>query len=329
MSIWEEVYARHKEGGSVPVDPQVEEVLSDSLGHQPKPADSISFEDMYYRTGKPKAKAEPAAQTEPAAKPEPAAQTEPVKQGAQDQDPKSQPQTEAPVKQTEVRFIPRITKSKLTVPYPAVLAKMRYSLSDAWANIAVETKGRIETLLFCGAARKEGVTLISYHLAMYLSKEYSMKVLYVDTNLNHTAIPAASNRPGLYSFVSEQKDIASLVVQTDYPGLYVLPSGAGAIAKNVSGNMLSREPIELLMNFCRNNFTITIIDGQPLTMSPVMIEVAKAADVTLLVCRYGYSRQEVSRLAIDKLQKFGVTSIGAILNDRQFPIPQKLYRILG
>lgn len=327
MSIWEEVYARHKEGGSVPVDPLVEEGLSDSPGQQPKPADSISFEDMYYRTGKPKAA--PAAKTASAVKTEPAVQAAPVQQGGQDQDHKTPPQTEAPVKQGEVRFIPRVTKSKLTVSYPAVLAKMRYSLSDAWANIAVETKGRIETVLFCGAARKEGVTLISYHLAMYLSKEYSMKVLYVDTNLNHTAIPAAANRPGLYSFVSEQKDLASLVVQTDYPGLYVLPSGAGAIAKNVSSNMLSREPIEIMMNFCRSNFTITIIDGQPLTMSPVMIEVAKAADVTLLVCRYGYSRQEVSRLAIDKLQKFGVTSIGAILNDRQFPIPQKLYKIMG
>lgn len=317
MSIWEEIYARHKEAGRTPVDPQVEKVLSDHLDNQPRPADQVSFEDIYYRTGKPAAKTNAKPATAPAGK------AEPIKQ----------PGVEAKAETTETaaksRFIPRVQKGKLTVPYPAILAKMRYSLSDAWANIAVETKQPIQTVLFCGASRKEGVTLISYHMAMYLSKEYSMKVLYVDTNLNHTAVPIAQNRPGLYSFIAEQKDLASLVLQTEYPGFYVLPSGAGKIAKNVSGNMLSREAIEILINFCRNNFTVTIIDGQPLTMSPMMIELAKMVSMTLLVCRYGYSRHEVSRLAIDKLQKFGVTSIGAILNDRKYPIPQKLYRILG
>jgi len=52
-------------------------------------------------------------------------------------------------------------------------------------------------------------------------------------------------------------------------------------------------------------------------------------DMTALVCRYGYSRREVSKLAIDKLQKFGITSIGVILNDRQFPIPQNIYKLMG
>jgi Mrp family chromosome partitioning ATPase len=164
---------------------------------------------------------------------------------------------------------------------------------------------------------------------MFLSKEYSMKVLYVDTNLNHTAIPKIQNLPGVYSFVSEKKELAPLVVQTEYPGLYLLPSGAGKIAKNIGSNMLSREPIENLLQFCRTNFDMTIIDGQPLVSSPVMIEFARVVDMTLLVCRYGYSRHEVSKLAIDKLQKFGITSIGVILNDRKFPVPQKLYKLMG
>jgi len=52
-------------------------------------------------------------------------------------------------------------------------------------------------------------------------------------------------------------------------------------------------------------------------------------DMTALICRYGFSRREVSKLAIDKLHKFGITSIGVILNDRQFPIPQNLYKMMG
>ncbi|MBI5591946.1 MAG: hypothetical protein HY881_15855 [Deltaproteobacteria bacterium] len=206
---------------------------------------------------------------------------------------------------------------------------MANQLSDIWANILVQTKQTVETLLVCGATRKEGNTFISFYLSMFLSKEYNMKILYVDSNLNHAVIPKIQNLPGLYSFVAEKKDLASLIVQTEYPGLYLLPSGSGKIAKNVSSNMLSREPIEILINYCRTNFDMTIIDGQPLTFSPVMIEFAKFVDMTALVCRYGYSRREVSKLAIEKLQKFGITSIGVILNDRQFPIPQKIYKLMG
>lgn len=316
MNIWEEVYSKHKDSGRVPVDPQADQnqqnqqkkpVISESLGHPPKPAGSGSLEEAYYQHTKP----------QPV-----------VNQSAPNRVPEPEAEPQAPTKPVKARFIPRIP-GKLTTPYPALLSKMRYSLSDSWANIMLETKQNVRTLLVCGSARKEGVTLISFHLAMFLSKEYSMKVLYVDTNLNHTAIPKIQNLPGVYSFVSEKKDLAPLIVQTEYPGLYLLPSGSGTIGKNIGSNMLSREPIESLIQFCRTNFDMTIIDGQPLVSSPVMIEFARVVDMTLLVCRYGYSRHEVSKMAIDKLQKFGITSIGVILNDRKFPVPQKLYKLMG
>lgn len=313
MSIWEEVYSKHKDSRGIPADPQTNRyqqeqpqrpVKAESPGHEPKPADSCSLEEAYYRNNK----------------------SQPAKhQGVPDQE--AEPQ--APIKPVKSRFIPRIPSGKLTTPYPALLSKMRYSLSDCWANIMLETRQNVRTLLVCGSARKEGVTLISFHLAMFLSKEYSMKVLYVDTNLNHAAIPKIQNLPGVYSFVAEKKELAPLIVQTEYPGLYLLPSGSGTVGKHIGSNMLSRESIESLLQFCRTNFDMTIIDGQPLVSSPVMVEFAKVADMTLLVCRYGYSRYEVSKLAIDKLQKYGITSIGVILNDRKFPVPQKLYKLMG
>jgi Mrp family chromosome partitioning ATPase len=307
MSIWEEVYSKHKGGERSPGDLQADQnpqpkPPDDTIEQQTRLVETCSLEETYYQNSRPK----PSKQTI--------------------QEPESEP-LESP-KTAKARFVPRIL-GKLTTPYPALLSKMRRSLSDAWANIMLETKQEVRTLLICGSAGKEGATLISFHLAMFLSKEYSMKVLYVDTNLNHTAIPKIRNLPGVYSFISEKKDLAPLVVQTEYPGLYLLPSGAGTIGKNIGSNMLSREHIENLVQFCRKNFDMTIIDGQPLVSSPVMIEFARAVDMTLLVCRYGFSRYEVSKLAVDKLQKFGITSIGVILNDRQFPVPQKLYKIMG
>jgi Mrp family chromosome partitioning ATPase len=320
MTIWEDVYSKHKGAAAdqrrLQPEPnqqnpqQMNSIPSDPLAQPQKPAGVASFEEVYYGLGKPQT----AIQQPPEHPPQP--QTR-------------EPRPQAAATPVKARFIPRISLGKLTTPYPAILAKMRNALSDSWANILVETQQTVETLLLCGATRKEGVTLISYHLAMFLSKEYNMKVLYIDTNLNHTPIAKTQNLPGLYSFVAEGKALAPLIVQTEYPGFYVLPSGAGKVPKNVGSNMLSREPILTLLDFCRNNFAMTIIDGQPLTSSPVMVEFSRAVDLTLLVCRYGYSRQEVSKLAIDKLQKLGITSIGALFNDRKYPVPQQLYRLMG
>ncbi len=227
------------------------------------------------------------------------------------------------------RFYPRVQFNNHSMPYPEIHYKMHDQLSDIWANIMVETKQKVKTLLVAGATHSEGNTFVSYYLSLFLSKEYRMKILYVDTNLNHTVIPNIHGLPGLYSFVSEKKELSSLIVESEYPGLFLLPSGSGEIATTIGVNSLSREPINSLISYCRGNFDMTIIDGQPLTLSPIMIEFARMVDMTALVCRYGYSRREVSKQAVDKLRKFGVTSIGVILNDRQLPIPQKIYRMMG
>lgn len=298
MNIWEEAYSRHKEGGKPTAYPQNDQYKNSQPDKQ-----ANSFKDIYYQNNSPKAVVHQEIET--GTKQAPSAQTKPVKS----------------------RFSPRGTYN-ISHPYPAVLSKLHNYLSDIWANIMVETRQNIETLLVCGAARKEGNTFISFNLAMFLSKEYSMKVLYVDSNQNHEAIPKIKNLPGLYSFVSEKRSLSSLIVETEYPGLFLLPSGYGKSYEN-SRNLMTRESVEDLMSFCRTNFEMTIIDGQPLTISPVMIEFAKAVDMTAIVCRYGYSRHEVSNQAIDKLHKFGITSIGVILNDRQFPVPPKIYKMMG
>jgi Mrp family chromosome partitioning ATPase len=306
MTIWEQAYSKHKEGENAQAYPKMDQQLNQKYQLQPDfvaveeiSTSSGSFEEMYYQTNEPQA----------------------AHQRVQE--------LAAIPKSAKCRFSLRDLSDELITRYPEVLSKVRTQLSDIWANIMMQTKHEIETLLVCGATRKEGNSFVSFYLSMFLSKEYNMKILYVDSNLNHAPIPKTQHLPGLYSFVADKKDLASLIVKTEYPGLFLLPSGSGKIRKNSSSNMISIEHIEIILDFCQSNFDMTIIDGQPLTISPTMIEFARLVDMTALVCRYGYSRREVSKLAIDKLQKFGITSIGVILNDRQFPIPQNIYKLMG
>lgn len=299
MNVWEEAYFRHKESQIVSKKPQadnrlfsqlMQQHLPDSHHHQTASVSAKSFEEVYYQINRGQC-----------------ASSEPIN---------SQGNSQRPF---DIH----------ANPYPEKLLKMRRQLSDIWANLTVATQQKVETLLVAGAIRKEGSTFFSYFLSLFLSKEYKMKILYMDTNLNHAGIPNIQNLPGLDSLVSGKKELSSLIVRSQYPGLFLLPSGAGENAANAGANPPSRELIKTLIGYCRENFDLTIIDGQPLTLSPIMIEFARVTDMTALVCRYGYSRREVSRRAVEKLRKFGVTSIGVILNDCQLPIPKKIYRLMG
>jgi Mrp family chromosome partitioning ATPase len=73
---------------------------------------------------------------------------------------------------------------------------------------------------------------------------------------------------------------------------------------------------------------VTIFDGQPAVEYPSTTAFAKAVDHTILICRYGFSRREISKLVIDKLKENGVSVAGVILNERQHPIPDSVYRML-
>ncbi|MEW6333035.1 MAG: hypothetical protein AB1558_02085 [Thermodesulfobacteriota bacterium] len=278
--------------------------VSDHPDDHGEPTAYRSFEDMYYGNRR---------------------KPEPLNRRATDQEPTPNGTAQA----ADSQSAPRVPENGSAPTYPPMLFKLHDSLSDTWSNILVGSEEEIKTLLICGAARKEGATFISYYLSMFLAKEYSMKVLYVDTNVNHRPIPNIQHLPGLYSCVTERDKLASLILKTKYPGLYLLPSGAGIVSGKAGSSVLTRETIEYLLTFCRNNFDITVLDGQPITASPIMIEFAKKVDMALLVCRYGVSRQEVSKLAVDKLINCKARSVGVVLNDRQLPIPQMLYRLMG
>jgi Mrp family chromosome partitioning ATPase len=51
-------------------------------------------------------------------------------------------------------------------------------------------------------------------------------------------------------------------------------------------------------------------------------------DAAVLVIGANASRREVAKRTIDQLRASNVTVLGAILTNRDFPIPEALYRVL-
>jgi Mrp family chromosome partitioning ATPase len=216
--------------------------------------------------------------------------------------------------------------------YPSVLDRLCVDLRRIWENLLLGSHEGIKTVLFCGATRGEGATFTAFHMALYLAIVNDMRVLYVDTNLdrprNDVLPPEIIPARGLLSYAFEAATLESLIQRTHHPQLYVLPAGTGDGDKDPKPALLNKRTLEPLLRHCKAHFDVAIINGQPVTIHPSVIEFARLVDRVALVCRYGYSRREVSKQAISSLMEGGVSQVGVILTDRQYPIPTGLYRAL-
>jgi Mrp family chromosome partitioning ATPase len=212
---------------------------------------------------------------------------------------------------------------------PRTFEEMRRHLEDIWANILLESGGKPELLMFCGATPRAGCSFISFHMALFLAAVHSMKTLYVDTAVEDPGhipcIPGMAGRAGLAAFFNGEAQLDSLVATTDYANLFVLPSGA---RQGVHGKTISAQALEELAAFSRSRFDIAIFDGRALASRPIAIEFAKRVKNVIMVCRYGNSLREVSMVSVDKLRKNGIPVTGVVLNDRELPVPSAFYAIM-
>jgi len=132
----------------------------------------------------------------------------------------------------------------------------------------------------------------------------------------------------LASFFTGDESLPALVLSTEYDNFFILSSGAVEVRDKNQHVIIEKGDIETIMDYCKDSFDAAIFAGQTITFSPIMLEFAKAVDATVLVCRYGFSRREVIREAIDQLRENNVDLTGLVLNGRRYPVPQWFYRIL-
>jgi Mrp family chromosome partitioning ATPase len=215
---------------------------------------------------------------------------------------------------------------------PRISEQLRDHLVGLWDTILIDTPDPPKTLLFCGSTYGEGVTFLSYHLALLLGLEYQMRVLYVETDDGSRNSPDLLENlregGGLAAYLSQNVPLEPLIRTTETPGFHVLPSGVRHGLAGLGGGAVARGDVKGLMHFAGGHFDIAIFDGQPLLRSPGVVRFAREAEQVIFVCRYAVSRREVSKLALDKLRECGASVLGVVLNDRQYPIPPKLYKLL-
>lgn len=122
-------------------------------------------------------------------------------------------------------------------------------------------------IMLCSALSGEGKTFTSMNLAMSVALERERTVLLIDADVAKPHISRAMNldkRKGLMDLLIDRTlDIGEVLVQTDMPGLRVLPAGT---QHEYATELLASERMEELMTEIAGRYQnrIVILDSPPL-----------------------------------------------------------------
>jgi Mrp family chromosome partitioning ATPase len=78
----------------------------------------------------------------------------------------------------------------------------------------------------------------------------------------------------------------------------------------------------------REKFDYVLIDAPPISSYVDAVLLGQIADGVILVVEANSTRRETARMVKETFEGANVKLLGAILNNRTFPIPEALYRKL-
>ncbi len=119
--------------------------------------------------------------------------------------------------------------------------------------------------------------------------------------------------------------IGRYVQRLSRPNLYLI--SAGSTGDNWQG-LISSDRMRLRLSELRNEFDYVLIDSAAMSICNDGVALGCAADGVVLVLKANSSRREWARKAVHELREARAQVLGAVLNQRTFPIPESIYNKL-
>jgi protein-tyrosine kinase len=161
-----------------------------------------------------------------------------------------------------------------------------------------------------------------------LATQVSGSVCLVDANLRVPSLHrllGVGNSPGHTDAAAKPGPIKDLAVRIAGGNLWLVSAGAPAAPaeEQVASDQLRSRISEL-----DKEFDYILIDAPPVHSSADAVLLGQMAQGVILVIEANSTRREAARRAKQTLEGANVKLLGAILNNRMFPIPEALYRRL-
>jgi capsular exopolysaccharide synthesis family protein len=165
-------------------------------------------------------------------------------------------------------------------------------------------------------------------VAEVLASQISESVCLVDANLRHPGLHEqfeVENHYGLTDALQTREPMRSFAQPLSCPNLWLV--SCGSVVED-SQTLLSSDRMRLRLTELRAEFDYVLIDAAAISYCNDATVLACATDGLVLVLKANSSRRESARKAIHDLRSAKARVLGAVLNQRTFPIPQSIYNKL-
>jgi Mrp family chromosome partitioning ATPase len=147
----------------------------------------------------------------------------------------------------------------------------------------------------------------------------------VDANLRSPRLHqyfGVENHHGLSDALKATESIRNFVSPLGRQNLWLLSCGADATKSN---SLLISDPMRIRLAELRQYFEYVLVDAPPLSVGSEAMALGRSAEGVILVLKANASRRDSVRKAVQDLQYAGVRVLGAVLNQRTYPIPEVIY----
>ncbi len=189
-------------------------------------------------------------------------------------------------------------------------------------------EGAPRMVLFTSAEHGDGCSWICARTSELLAVQVTGSVCVVDANLRSPSLHQhfdVENLCGLTDALVQSGPVRNFAQSLPGDNLWLVPGGSLGTDLNAllaSGRLRSR------MMELRTEFDYVLIDAPPVNLYADAIILGQLADGIVLVVAANSTRREVARKAKQSLEAAKLRLLGAVLNKRTFPIPERLYRKL-
>lgn len=183
-------------------------------------------------------------------------------------------------------------------------------------------------VVFTSTELGNGCTWMCARVAEILASQVGNSVCVVDCNLRTPSLHhqfAVENQFGLSNALAGDGPIRQYAQQLSRQNLWLVTSGTG---DGSSENLLTSGRMRTRISELRAEFDYVLMDVAPMNTCNHSLIFGGWVDGVVLVLKANSSRRDSTRDAMQQLQASSVRMLGAVLNQRTFPIPQRIYKHL-
>jgi polysaccharide biosynthesis transport protein len=181
---------------------------------------------------------------------------------------------------------------------------------------------------FTATESGNGCTSICAQAAEILASQVGASVCLIDCNFDCAAVHkqfSCENQYGLGDALIEDGPVSQYIQPTSRPNLWLLTCGT---AHSKSSELLVSDRMRARLAEIRARYDYVLMDVAALHSSNHAMFLGSLSDGVVLVLKANASRRDSAREATRQLQASNIRLLGAVLNQRTFPIPERIYKKL-